>query len=94
VDLTYILENSRAFVVGWGIKVGAKTGFVIRCGRHEGREPSHLFGGKVCCDADGCNGEKRESEYLESLSGPSKRFSAVARGMAEGEGGEPRVRET
>lgn len=53
-----------------------------------------MFEGKVSGDAGDCDGEERDIEYLASFTGPSKRFSAVARGMAEGEGGETRVRET
>ena len=67
---------------------------MIGCGRNEGREPPRRFVGEIRGDAgDGWDREVRGGENLASLAGPSKRFSAVARGMEEGDGGEERVRE-
>lgn len=63
---------------------------MIGCGRNEGREPPRIFDGEV--RGDGGDVGARE-ENLASLASPSKRFSAVARGMEEGDGGEARVRE-
>jgi len=88
---THILEETSAFVAGWGIKVGAETVLVIGCGRNEGRGPPRLLDGEICDNTAGGDGETRGGE---DLAGPSKRFKAVARGIAEGEGGEVRVQET
>ena len=69
------------------MKVGTDMVFVIGCGRNEGRDPPRILDGEL----RGGDGEAREN--LASLVGPSKRFSAIARGMEEGDGGEVRVRE-
>jgi len=70
------------------MKVGTDTVFVIGCGRNEGRDPPRVFDGEL----RGGDGEAR-GENLAPLASPSKRFSAIARGMEEGDGGEVRVRE-
>ena len=70
------------------MKVGTDMVFVIGCGRNEGRDPPRILDGEL----RGGDGEAR-GENLASLASPSKRFSAIARGMEEGDGGEVRVRE-
>lgn len=70
------------------MKVGTDAVFVIGCGRNEGREPPRVFDSEM----RGGDGEAR-GENLASLASPSKRFSATARGMEEGDGGEVRVQE-
>jgi len=44
-------------------KVATEPGFVIRCGRHEGRGPSYLFDGEVCFDPGTCDDGEHEGEY-------------------------------
>src|SRR6266404_3733212 len=60
------------------MKVGAAIVLKVGCGMNDGRTLA-LRG---------------EDASLDSLVGPSKRLRTVARGMAEGDGGEPDLRET
>lgn len=93
---THILEHACAFVAGWGIKVGTATPvFATGCGMNEGRTPPRLLDCAICGNAAGGERETRGGEDLASLAGPSKRRSAVARGIPEGDWvGEAPLQET
>ncbi|KAH9957179.1 hypothetical protein BGW80DRAFT_1257406 [Lactifluus volemus] len=68
---THILEHARAFVAGWGIKVGTATG----CGMNEGRTP-RAYSTAICGNAAGTRG----GEDLVSFAGPQ---SAEVRSCGE-----------
>jgi len=94
-DPDILRGGTRTFVVvdGCGMKVGGAIVLTVGCGRNDGRAPP-LPGGEPCLEDAGGEGEVRGGECLASLAGPSNRLSTVARGIADGDGGEAALRET